>query len=74
MTQKKVIDLLLSLIIEGEHKIKINQELIDEWNDPKDIAVRACEMVNKTHKIYVKGLYLAIIMLDKKLDTKFLKK
>lgn len=66
MTQKEAIDFLTSLIIEGERQIKNNQELIDEWNDPKDIAVRACEMLKKTHQRYVRAAYIIIIMLEKK--------
>lgn len=66
MTQKKVIDFLTSLISEGEQQIKNNQDLIDEWNDPKDIAVRACVMLKKTHQRYVRAAYLTIIMLENK--------
>ena len=66
MTQKKAIHFLTSLIIEANDNIKFYQELIDEWNDPKNIAVRACEMLKKTHQRYVKAAQLTIIMLEKK--------
>jgi len=66
MTQKQAIDYLTSLIILANHDIKICQELIDEWNDPKDIPVRACEMLKKTHQRYVRAAELVIVMLENK--------
>ena len=66
MTQKQAIDYLTSLIKSANKDIKFFQDLIDEWNDPKDVVVRAAEMIKKTNQRYVRAAELVIVMLEKK--------
>ena len=36
---------------------KFFQGLIDEWNDPKDIAQRAAVLLKKIHVMYGRGAF-----------------
>ncbi len=40
------------------------QELIDEWNDPKDIAHRVVVMIKKIHVMYGRGAFEIFQMLQ----------
>jgi len=42
------------------------QELIDEWNDPKDIAQRAAELIKKIHVMYGREAFEIFKMLQNK--------
>lgn len=50
----KANDTCKSAILSSLTSIKYFQELIKEWNDPQDIAVRAAIMLKKTHQTYGK--------------------
>jgi len=45
---------------------KFFQGLIDEWNDPKDIAQRAAVMLKKVHEKYGRGAFVVYKMLQNK--------
>jgi len=67
-------DFLKILIMSANSSIKFYQDLIDEWNDPKDIAQRAALLLKKSHQKYAKAAYLTLAMLEKKSGCKHPKK
>jgi len=71
---QSVINLLKSLIMFANREIKIHQDLIDEWNDPKDIAVRAAELIKKVYQSHAIALLLIITILEEKSVRKHPKK
>jgi len=42
------------------------QELIDQWNEPKDIAQRAAVMIKKIHVMYGRGAFEVLKMIQNK--------
>ncbi len=42
------------------------QELIDEWNDPKDIVQRAAVVIKKIHVMYGRGAFEVLKMIQNK--------
>jgi len=42
------------------------QELIDEWNAPKDIASRAAVVIKKIHVMYGRGAFEVLKMMQNK--------
>lgn len=54
--------------------IKFYQELIDKWDDPKDIAQRSAELLKKTHQTYARAAFVTLAMLEKKSGCKHPKK
>jgi len=60
-------EILLKLTIESSNEsAKYFQELIDEWNDPKDIAQRAAVMLKKVHQLYGRGAFVVLKMIQNK--------
>ncbi len=45
---------------------KYFQGLIDEWNEPKDIAQRAAVMLKKVHEMYGRGAFEVLQMIQNK--------
>ncbi|KKK72421.1 hypothetical protein LCGC14_2904040 [marine sediment metagenome] len=60
MNQLKVIDLCKFGIFSAYISGLFHQKLIDEWNDPTDIATRAAVLIKDTHEVYA-GLLLSIL-------------
>jgi len=50
------------MILEAYSGVLRHQRLIDEWNDPKDIVVRAAVMIRDVHEIY--GKFACMIYQD----------
>lgn len=45
-------EFLTFLLLESHISVLYNQELIDKWNNPEDIMVRAAVLIRDTHKMY----------------------
>lgn len=67
-------DFLKVVIISANDEIKYHQGLIDEWNEPKDIAQRAAEIIKKIHQHYALAAYATLLIVEKKSDCKHSKK
>jgi len=59
ITTKAIVEFM---ILESYTGVLRHQRLIDEWNDPKDVIVRAAVMLRDTHEIY--GKFASMIYLD----------
>jgi len=59
ITTKAIVEFM---ILESYSGVLRHQRLIDEWNDPKDVVVRAAVMLRDTHKIY--GKFASMIYRD----------
>ncbi len=64
MNQLKAIDLCKLLITDSHKSVLYHQKLIDKWNDPEDIAVRAAVLIKKIHSSYGEGIYSILNHLD----------
>jgi len=49
LTTKRVLEFML---LQSYNEVKFHQNLIDTWNDPKDIVQRAAVLLRDVHKIY----------------------
>ena len=56
--------LLKYTILSSYNSVKFHQELIDEWNDPKDIAQRAAVMIKEIHAMYGRVAFAVLKMLE----------
>jgi len=54
----KTKDILEFMLIHSYFQVQYFQKLIDEWNDPKDIAQRAAVLLRDTNKWYGRLLYV----------------
>ncbi len=60
-------EILLKLtMLNSYESAKYFQGLIDEWNDPKDIAQRAAVMLKKVHEMYGRGAFDVLQMIQNK--------
>ncbi len=64
MQKPKAEDILKMIMLTAYQDVKYNQALIDEWNDPKDIAQRAAVLIKKIHQAYGHAAYLAFNILQ----------
>jgi len=59
-------DLLRIMMLSSYESVKYSQGLIDEWDDPKDIAQRAAVVILKIHQMYGRGAFMVFKMLQNK--------
>ena len=59
-------DLLQITMLNSYESVKYNQGLIDEWNDPEDIAQRAAVIILEIHKMYGLVAFAVFKMLQNK--------
>ena len=59
-------DLLQITMLNSYESVKYNQGLIDEWNDPEDIAQRAAVVILEIHKMYGLMAFAVFKMLQNK--------
>lgn len=52
-------------MVDAYRSILYHQKLIDEWNDPKDIAQRAAVIIRKIHEYYGRDAYAVLKILEK---------
>ena len=55
-------EFLIYLILESYVSVLTHQELIDKWNNPKDLVQRSAVMLRDVHKIY--GKFASMIYRD----------
>jgi len=58
--------LLQIMMLSSYESVKYSQGLIDEWDDPKDIAQRAAVVILKIHQMYGRGAFMVFKMLQNK--------
>jgi len=63
LTTKDIVELMM---IESYSEILRFQKLIDEWNEPKDIAQRAAVMIRNVHQRYAGFAYMIYLDVVKK--------
>ena len=51
-------------MLNSYESVKYNQELIDKWNDPQDIAQRAAVIILEIHKMYGRVAFAVFKMLQ----------
>lgn len=59
-------DLLQIMMLSSYESVKYSQGLIDEWDDPKDIAQRAAVVILKIHQMYGRVAFAIFKMLQNK--------
>ena len=59
-------DLLQIMMLSSYESVKYSQGLIDEWDDPKDIAQRAAVVILKIHQMYGRVAFAVFKMLQNK--------
>lgn len=61
-------------LCESFRSVKFFEKLIDEWNDPKDIAQRSAVMLKDVHQFYARVILIALQMIEEKSYCKHPKK
>ena len=56
-------DLLKLAIMSSCESVKYHEELIEKWNDPKDVAQRAAVVILNIHQMYGKMAAIVLTML-----------
>jgi len=59
-------DLLKLTMLSSYNSAQCCQELIDQWNDPKDIVQRAAVVIKKIHVMYGRGAFEVLKMIQNK--------
>ena len=59
-------EILKLVLVDTYRSVKYHQDLIDKWNDPKDIAQRAAVMIQQIHNSYGRVAFVVLRMLQNK--------
>ena len=57
--------LLKLVILSSGDSVKHHQKLIEEWNEPKDIAQRAAIVIRDIHSMYGRAAFAVLQMIEK---------